>query len=145
MREALQAGLGDVFGPRVWLHRVQANTLVSNTRSLGSLDRLGFVREGVSPRYLFVNGHWRDHVLTALVNPHWRDDLAPVLAVFEPVQTLAQANSWVAMKANCINSAPAKSYDQAPAEAATLGSSTLGAGRSTPRQSLSTSPGHRGG
>ena len=35
MREALQAALGDAFGPRVGLHRVQANVRPENTRSLG--------------------------------------------------------------------------------------------------------------
>jgi [ribosomal protein S5]-alanine N-acetyltransferase len=77
MREALRAALDDVFSQRVWLHRVQANTLVHNNRSLDLLERLGFVREGLSPRYLFVNGKWRDHVLTALINPHWPDDIHP--------------------------------------------------------------------
>ena len=40
-----------------------------NTRSGRLLARLGFVREGYSRRYLFINGAWRDHVLTSLTNP----------------------------------------------------------------------------
>ena len=39
MREALSAALADVFGPRVALHRVQANARPENTRSLRLLDR----------------------------------------------------------------------------------------------------------
>ncbi|NJN00832.1 MAG: 30S ribosomal protein S5 alanine N-acetyltransferase, partial [Aquincola sp.] len=53
------------------LRRVQANVLPDNTRSLALLDRLGFAREGLAREYLFIDGAWRDHVLTALVNPQW--------------------------------------------------------------------------
>ncbi len=71
MREALTAALGDAFGPRVALHRVQANARPENTRSLALLDRLGFEREGLAREYLFIDGAWRDHVLTARRNPCW--------------------------------------------------------------------------
>jgi [ribosomal protein S5]-alanine N-acetyltransferase len=77
MREALQAALADAFGPRVALHRVQANARPENTRSLRLLDRLGFVREGVAKEYLFIDGAWRDHVLTALHAPDWPATRAP--------------------------------------------------------------------
>jgi [ribosomal protein S5]-alanine N-acetyltransferase len=78
MHEALQAVLADAFGPRLCLHRVQANARVENTRSLALLDRLGFVREGLAREYLFIDGAWRDHVLTARVNPDWPVERAPV-------------------------------------------------------------------
>jgi [ribosomal protein S5]-alanine N-acetyltransferase len=77
MREALLAALADAFGPRVALHRVQANARPENTRSLRLLDRLGFVREGVAKEYLFIDGAWRDHVLTALHAPDWPATRAP--------------------------------------------------------------------
>ena len=77
MREALVAALADVFSPRVALHRVQANTRPENTRSLALLERLGFEREGVAREYLFIDGAWRDHVLTALRAPGWRADQEP--------------------------------------------------------------------
>ncbi len=77
MREALQAALADAFGPRVALHRVQANARLENTRSLNLLARLGFVREGVAKEYLFIDGAWRDHVLTALRAPDWPASRAP--------------------------------------------------------------------
>jgi len=38
------------------------------------LQRLGFVHEGRSKRYLFIDGAWRDHDLYALLNPDWPDD-----------------------------------------------------------------------
>jgi [ribosomal protein S5]-alanine N-acetyltransferase len=77
MREALVAALADVFGPRVALHRVQANARPENTRSLRLLARLGFAVEGVAKEYLFIDGAWRDHVLTALRAPEWPAQRAP--------------------------------------------------------------------
>jgi ribosomal-protein-alanine N-acetyltransferase len=77
MREALVAALADVFGPRVALHRVQANARPKNARSLALLDRLGFEREGLAREYLFIDGAWRDHVLTALRAPGWSADRPP--------------------------------------------------------------------
>jgi len=77
MHEALVAALADAFGPRVALHRVQANARPENARSLRLLDRLGFEREGYARQYLFIDGAWRDHVLTALRAPDWPVDRAP--------------------------------------------------------------------
>lgn len=77
MREALQAALADAFGPRVHLHRVQANVRPENARSLALLARLGFEQEGLAREYLFIDGAWRDHVITALRNPAWPVDMAP--------------------------------------------------------------------
>jgi len=77
MHEALRAALADAFGPRVGLHRVQANARPENLRSLALLDRLGFEREGLAREYLYIDGAWRDHVLTALRNPGWPAGLAP--------------------------------------------------------------------
>jgi ribosomal-protein-alanine N-acetyltransferase len=77
MREALQAALADAFGPRVRLHRVQANVRPNNTRSLALLARLGFEREGLARAYLFIDGAWRDHVMTARLNPDWPPGTPP--------------------------------------------------------------------
>jgi [ribosomal protein S5]-alanine N-acetyltransferase len=68
MFEALAASLDWAFA-HVPLHRVQANHQPENERSGRLLARLGFVREGLAPQYLFINGAWRDHVLTARLNP----------------------------------------------------------------------------
>jgi [ribosomal protein S5]-alanine N-acetyltransferase len=44
------------------LHRVETNIMPHNAPSLAVAERAGFVREGLSPRYLQINGKWEDHV-----------------------------------------------------------------------------------
>ena len=68
MAEALRAANGYMFGERR-LHRIMANYRPENYRSARLLQRLGFRREGMAANYLFIDGAWRDHVLTALENP----------------------------------------------------------------------------
>ena len=72
MHEALAATVDEVFSPVVNLHRLQANHRPENLRSAAVLQRLGFVREGVAPQYLYIDGAWRDHVVTARLNPRFR-------------------------------------------------------------------------
>jgi ribosomal-protein-alanine N-acetyltransferase len=68
MREALEATVEHVFAVQK-LHRIQANYVPHNARSGRLLERLGFVNEGLAKDYLFIDGAWRDHVLTARLNP----------------------------------------------------------------------------
>ncbi len=49
------------------LHRVQAETLLHNTRSQRVLERTGFTRYGVAPTYLKIAGRWQDCVMHQLV------------------------------------------------------------------------------
>jgi ribosomal-protein-alanine N-acetyltransferase len=49
------------------LHRIEASTLVDNAASQRVLERNGFRRYGMAPRYLRINGEWRDHVLFQLL------------------------------------------------------------------------------
>jgi ribosomal-protein-alanine N-acetyltransferase len=76
MKEALVAANGFMFRERR-LHRIMANYRPENYRSARLLQRLGFRREGVAQDYLYIDGAWRDHVLTALTNsefdPAWID------------------------------------------------------------------------
>jgi ribosomal-protein-alanine N-acetyltransferase len=68
MTEACRAGLDFVFD--AWnLHRVMANYRPTNEPSGRLLRRLGFVVEGYARDYLFIDGAWRDHILTSLTNP----------------------------------------------------------------------------
>ncbi|MFD9482875.1 GNAT family N-acetyltransferase [Streptomyces sp. NPDC059991] len=45
------------------LHRVEAGTLVDNTASQRVLAKAGFEQYGTAPKYLHINGAWRDHRL----------------------------------------------------------------------------------
>jgi ribosomal-protein-alanine N-acetyltransferase len=46
------------------LHRLSANYMPTNERSAQVLRRCGFVPCGYARDYLFIDGAWRDHVLT---------------------------------------------------------------------------------
>lgn len=67
MREALSACIAFAFG-ELHLHRLMANYQPINERSATLLKRLGFSVEGYARDYLFLNGAWRDHILTSLTN-----------------------------------------------------------------------------
>ena len=68
MREALERVLTYAFD-ELELHRVMANYQPTNERSGALLRRLGFATEGFARDFLFIDGAWRDHVLTARVAP----------------------------------------------------------------------------
>lgn len=68
MTEALRRGIAHVFGP-LGMHRIEANHAPDNVRSAAVLRRLEFVIQGYARDYLFIDGAWRDHVLTARTNP----------------------------------------------------------------------------
>ena len=72
MFEGLGLVLRHAFGT-LRLHRVEANVQPDNTRSIALVERLGFRREGYSPRYLKIGNRWRDHVRFAML----ADELAP--------------------------------------------------------------------
>lgn len=74
MHEALSAAIDEMFGPPVMLHRLQANVRPENLRSRALLARLGFQHEGLARQYLYIDGAWRHHLMTALINP---DFVAP--------------------------------------------------------------------
>jgi ribosomal-protein-alanine N-acetyltransferase len=63
--EAVGLALRFAFGP-CRLHRVQAAVMPHNARSKRVLEKNGFRHEGFSPRYLRLDGAWRDHDLYAI-------------------------------------------------------------------------------
>lgn len=77
MHEALRAVLHYAFD-EIKLHRVMANYMPGNQRSANVLKRLGFRIEGRAPNYLFINGKWEDHVLSALHADEFVDSLASI-------------------------------------------------------------------
>lgn len=70
MSAGLRAVLESVFVD-LGLHRVEANIQPANERSIALVRRLGFENEGLSPRYLMVDGEWRDHERWALRTENW--------------------------------------------------------------------------
>jgi len=53
------------------LHRVQAGVMPRNRASIRVLEKNGFRYEGLSPRYLQINGTWEDHNLYAITVEEW--------------------------------------------------------------------------
>lgn len=71
MHEALSALLEHGFGP-LGLHRVEADIDPRNAASARSLERLGFVREGLLRERWIVAGEVSDSALYGLLAREWR-------------------------------------------------------------------------
>lgn len=67
MKEALNTVCSYAF-EEMGLHRLEASTLMDNSRSQGVLKACGFNELGVSEKYLYINGEWRDHKIFYKVN-----------------------------------------------------------------------------
>ena len=70
MREALSEGCHYMFQCQK-LHRIQADIMPRNTRSIKTAERCGFKREGMSRKYMAINGKWEDHYNFALINENY--------------------------------------------------------------------------
>lgn len=62
---AVALAIDHCFGP-VGLHRVEVAIRPENSASLRVVEKLGIPRVGFAPRYLHIDGDWRDHALFAI-------------------------------------------------------------------------------
>ena len=67
MTEAVQKGIEIMFN-EFGLHRIEANIMPKNIRSLRVVEKLGFYNEGLAYQYLKINGKWEDHIHMVLLN-----------------------------------------------------------------------------
>ena len=72
MREGLVNVTRLAFG-ELGLHRIEANIQPANAASIRLVRSCGFQHEGLSPKFLYINGAWRDHERWAAIDP--RPDL----------------------------------------------------------------------
>ena len=54
------------------LHRVEANVMPRNVRSLRVLEKCGYRPEGLAKAYLQINGVWEDHIHMVRLNDAWQ-------------------------------------------------------------------------
>jgi ribosomal-protein-alanine N-acetyltransferase len=66
MAEGIELVLRHAFGP-MGLHRLEANIQPANAASIALAKGAGFRLEGFSPRYLKIDGRWRDHERWAIL------------------------------------------------------------------------------
>lgn len=65
--EAIKKGI-DIMFDEYKLHRIEANIMPRNMRSLRVAEKLGFYNEGTAYKYLKINGRWEDHIHMVLLN-----------------------------------------------------------------------------
>jgi ribosomal-protein-alanine N-acetyltransferase len=70
MHQGLSKAITHAFR-KMNLHRLEANIQPGNVRSKTLVKKLGFRREGFSPRYLKIKGRWRDHERWAMLSEEW--------------------------------------------------------------------------
>jgi ribosomal-protein-alanine N-acetyltransferase len=70
---AAVADIVEVAFTRLGLHRLQGETLLHNTASQRVLERNGFERYAVAPKFLRIAGEWQDHVLYQRINDAWTE------------------------------------------------------------------------
>ncbi len=51
---------------KIRLHRIEIAIRPENQKSLRVVEKLGLRNEGIRPKFLHINGEWRDHVIYAI-------------------------------------------------------------------------------
>jgi len=64
--ESVQASMGILFEEHQ-LHRIEANIMPSNSRSINLIKKLGFTYEGLAKSSIQINSEWEDHARYALI------------------------------------------------------------------------------
>ncbi|MDT8719255.1 GNAT family N-acetyltransferase [Clostridium sp. 19966] len=67
MTEAINKGIEIMFN-EYGLHRIEANIMPKNKRSLRVAEKVGFYNEGLAYKYLNINGKWEDHIHMVFLN-----------------------------------------------------------------------------
>lgn len=70
MTEGLDLAIDYAFS-ELELHRLEANIQPGNIPSISLVKKLGFKKEGFSPKYLCINNVWCDHERWALIKEDW--------------------------------------------------------------------------
>lgn len=65
--EAIICGTQIMFS-EYGMHRIEAHVMPNNEASIRVLEKIGFIYEGISHKFLEVNGLWEDHLHYALIN-----------------------------------------------------------------------------
>lgn len=63
----------DILFEEQKLHRVEANIMPSNLRSIHLIQKLGFIYEGLSKANIKINHSWEDHIRYAYINPNFEE------------------------------------------------------------------------
>jgi ribosomal-protein-alanine N-acetyltransferase len=71
MGEGIELVMRHAFGA-MGLHRLEANIQPGNEPSIALAKGAGFRLEGFSPRYLKIDGRWRDHERWAILAEEWQ-------------------------------------------------------------------------
>ncbi len=69
MTEAVKKAIEIAFC-HLKLHRIEANIMPKNKSSIRVVSKCGFNYEGISEKYLKINGKWEDHIHMVLLNPN---------------------------------------------------------------------------
>jgi len=67
MTEAIKALVKIAFS-ELNLHRIEANIMPRNERSIRVVEKCGFINEGLAKKYLKINGIWEDHYHMVILN-----------------------------------------------------------------------------
>lgn len=67
MAEAIKEMVSIAFD-RLKLHRIEANIIPRNKPSIRTVEKVGFEYEGLSKKYLKINGVWEDHIHMVILN-----------------------------------------------------------------------------